>query len=198
MLAGVVERVAVIETEFLDSQTNRIRWIALQVAVVDVEHLIEHARDVESERGRSLQIGTRSHLLKRQPTAVGKGKFELVAVVARLGRGQAGANLGQGNLTDAGELIAHLLGLEAQLLLVGQILPLATSTHPEVGAEGLRAQRRTLYIIDHITLHEATTLLANLYVHHIPRNGHRYKDHLLVPTTHCLAFGGQGRNLQTL
>ncbi len=198
MFAGIMERITLIEAELLDRLTNRIRGIALQVAVVDIEHLVKHARDVESEGRRSLQVGTRGHLLEGEPTAIGKGKFELVAVVARLGRGQTGANLGQGHLADARQLIAHLLGLEAQLLLVGQVLPLTSAADPEMGAEGLRAQGRTLHIAHHIPLHEAAALLANLHIHHIPRNGHRNKDHLLVPATHCLTLGCEGRNLQTL
>ena len=39
------------------------------------------------------------------------------------------------------ELVVNLLGLESQLLLVGQILPLASAANPEVRAERLLAQR---------------------------------------------------------
>ena len=92
----------------------------------------------------------------------------------------------------------HLLGLETQLLGVGQILPLTATTHTEVWAERLLTQRRTLHIVDHDTLHKTTTFVANLHIDNIARNGHRHKDNLLVVAAHSLTLGSEGGNLQRL
>ena len=88
--------------------------------------------------GRGIaDVARRCDLLARQPAAVGEGEFELVAIELRLRRAEAGRDLGQFDLADARQLIADLFGLEAQLLVVGEILPLAASADAEMLAERL-------------------------------------------------------------
>ncbi len=198
VLAGVVEGVAVLDAEALCLQADGVRRFGLEPAPADVEHLVEHARDVESRGGRGLDGLAGLHLLAGQPAAVGEGVFEFVAVEPRLGRPEAGGHLGQLDLADAGELVAHLAGLEAQLLVVGQVLPLAASADAEVLAEGFGTVRRPLHVAHHGALHVAAALHADLHVHHVARHGHRHEDHHLLPAAHRLAFGGQRGYLKTL
>ena len=141
--ACIVERVTVLETETFGFQPDVVRRIGLEPAFADVEHLVEHARNVESGGRSGLDVAAGRHFLVREPPPVGEGEFELVAVELRLRRTHARGDLGQSDLADARQLIAHLVGLEAQLLLVGQILPLAAAADPEVLAEGLGPQRHT-------------------------------------------------------
>ena len=81
---GVVERVAVFQTETLGFQPDGIRRFGLQPALADVEHLVEHAGDVEPRSGFGLDVAPGSHLLTGEPAPVGEGEFELVAVELRM------------------------------------------------------------------------------------------------------------------
>ena len=89
---------------------------------------------MKSHGGRIADVARRLDLLARQPAAVGEGEFEFVAVKPGLLRTQTGRDLRQCDLADARQLVAHLLGLEAQLLLVGQILPLTAPANPEMAS----------------------------------------------------------------
>ena len=199
VLAGIIESIAVLDAEPFGLQPDGVRRVALQMAGVDVQHLVEHVGDVETQRrlGCDLAPGV-GDLLVGHPAPVGEGELQLVAVVARVGRAQAGADFGQFDLADPGQLVADLLGLEAQLLGVGQILPLAAAADPEMGAERLLAQRRALAVVDDESLHEAAALDPNLHVDHVAGHGHRYEDHLFVPTPHRLALGGERRDFEPL
>ena len=198
VFAGVVERVAVFDAEASGLGADVIRRIGLEPALVDVQHLVEHVGNMESERGRGIEVRPALHLFARQPAAVGEGEFEFVAVKPGLLRPQTGRDLRQCDLADARQLVAHLLGLEAQLLLVGQVLPLAAPANPEMGAEGLRAQRRFSDVADHESLHEPAALGAYLHIHHVARNGQRHEHHHVVPASHRLAFGGERRYFEPL
>ena len=52
MFAHVVELVAVLQAETLGSQSDSIRRLGLQPTLFDVQHLVEHCRNVETESGR--------------------------------------------------------------------------------------------------------------------------------------------------
>ncbi len=198
MLAGIVERVAVLDAETFSLHPDAVRRVGLQPAFADVEHLVEHPRDVNPKRRRVADVRTALDLLARQPAAVGEGEFELVAVELRPGRPQARGDLGQGDLADAGQLVAHLIGLEAQLLPVGQVLPLAAAADAEMLAERLGPQGRFLHIADHEPLHEAAAFGADLHVDHVTRHGQRHEHHHIVPASHSLAFGRERRYFEPL
>ena len=195
---GVVERVAVLHAEPLGLHADAVRRVGLQPAFADVQHLVEHPRDVESHGRRVADVARRLDLLARQPAAVGEGEFEFVAVELRLGRAEAGRDLRQLDLADARQLVADLIGLEAQLLPVGQVLPLAAAADAEMLAERLGPQGRFLHIADHEALHEAAAFGADLHVDHVARNGQRNEDHHVVPAAHGLALGREGRYFKPL
>ena len=104
----------------------------------------------------------------------------------------------QGDLADAGQLVAHLPGFEAQLLLVGKVLPLAAAADAEMLTEGLGAQGRFLHIADDESLHEPAAFGAYLHIHHVARHGQRHEHHHVVPASHRLAFGGERRYFEPL
>ena len=198
MLAGIVERIAVLDAETFGLHPDVVRRVGLQPAFADVEHLVEHAGDMEPQRGRGADIRTALDLLARQPPAVGEGEFEFVAVELRPGRPQARGDFGQGDLADAGQLVVHLPGFEAQLLLVGKVLPLAAAADAEMLTEGLGAQGRFLHIADDEPLHEPAAFGAYLHIHHVARHGQRHEHHHVVPASHRLAFGGERRYFEPL
>ena len=101
-------------------------------------------------------------------------------------------------MANTHQLILDLLGLLFELLLVGQILPLAAATHAKVLTEGLSAQRRTLYKAHNDSLHIATMMLAHLHIDNIARHGHRHKDNLVIHLAHGLTLGSKRGYMQTL
>ena len=143
-------------------------------------------------------LAARPDLLAREPATVGEGEFELVAVELCAGRAQTRRDFGQRDPADARQLVADLFGLEAQLLPVGQVLPLAAAADAEMLAEGLLAQRRPLHVTHDETFHVAAAFRPDLHVHDVARHGHRHEDHHVLPTPHRLAFGGERRYLEPL
>ncbi len=196
--AGVMERVSVLDAEALDFEAYAVGYVGLQPAAVYVEHLVEAAGDMESQRRRRLDLVCAGYLLVGKPAAVGEGKFEFVAIVLRCCRAQARPYLGQLDASYAVELVGHLLRLLPQLLVVGQVLPLAAAANAEVRAERLDAHRRALDEPHRTPLHVTAVPLDYPYVHHVARHGHRHEDHLLLVSTHGLALGGKCSYVQTL
>ena len=131
-------------------------------------------------------------LLLRQPAAGRECKFELVAIELRLFRAQDGADRGQLDFADSGQLILDLRLLQSQLFVVGQVLPLATATHAEVLAERLATHLRKFLIANHIALHIAAAFVTDLNINDIARYGHRNENDLVVPASERLTFGGKG------
>ena len=82
----VVERVAAVERVPADEQAYAVRQVVLQVAFVDVEHLVECAGNVKSQSVTVGKLFAAAHLLERQPTLVGEGIFQFVAIAERLFR----------------------------------------------------------------------------------------------------------------
>ena len=96
---------------------------------------------METQSWLTLDVATLCNLLIGKPTLVGEGELQLIAVELLLRRAQTRLHLWKLNLADTGQLVVYLLGLEAELLLIGQVLPLATAAHSKVRAERLLTQR---------------------------------------------------------
>ena len=190
VLADIVERIPVFETEFPHGQPDRVRWIVLQPAFADVEHFVEQVRDVKPQRGAVGDFVARSDLFGGQPPFVRKSEFEFVAVKERFRRTQDRTDCGQFDFPDPAELVGDLLLFESQLFGVGQVLPFASPAGAVVFADRLLAQRRFFYVIYDVSLHEPPPFAAYLYVHHVARNGHRDEYHDVVPPAERLALGG--------
>ena len=120
---------------------------------------------------------------------VGTAEVQLVAIFLRLHTTQDGTELRQLHLADAVQLVVDLLLLELQLLLVGQVLPLAAAADAEVLAEGYRAYLTIFYKAHHLALGKGVLLATNLYVAHVARHAEGYKYHQVVPVEQALAFG---------
>ena len=61
--AGVMERVSVLDAEALDFEAYAVGDVGLQPAAVYVEHLVEAAGDMESQRRRRLDLVCAGYLL---------------------------------------------------------------------------------------------------------------------------------------
>ena len=140
----------------------------------------------------------RSKLLLGQISLVGASEVEFITVLLCLHGAEDGIELGQLYLSDARELVVDLLLLELQLLLIGQVLPLAATADTEMLTEGYRAYLTIFYNTHHLALGERMFLTTNLYVADVTRNAERYKHHHIIPVEQALPFGGNGLYLDTL
>jgi hypothetical protein len=79
--------------------------------------------------------------------------------------------------------------LELQLLLIGQVLPLAATADTEMLTKGCRAYLTIFNNTYHFALGERMFLTTNLYVAHISWYTERYEHYEIVPVKQTLAFG---------
>ena len=91
-----------------------------------------------------------------------------------------------------------MLLLELQLLLVGQILPLASAADAEVLAEGRCAYITIINESYHLALSERVLLATYLHVNDVARYTERHENNEFVPVKQALAFGGYGLNRDIL
>ena len=80
MLAAVMERVAVVDTELFHRITNAIRWVCLQITLINIKHLVKTIWDMEAQRWCTVDVSTRRNLLVGKPTLIGKCKLQLITV----------------------------------------------------------------------------------------------------------------------
>ena len=192
---------------------NLVVQIVHQPTLLNGQNLVESTSDVEADGwiglSRSVECGVwseitlcvgtiltphstlltpRFYLFLCQPSLVGTAVVELVAILLRLYAAKDGAELGQLHLSDAMQLVVDLLLLELELLLVGQILPLATATDAEVLTERCRAYLTIINKAHYLAFSEGMLLATNLHVAHIARHTERYEHHEFVPVEQTLTL----------
>ena len=162
LLFQVEKGVVVVYGKLPYREAYAVGVVVLKPALLDVEHLVEHTRYVESQRVAAVELLGRLQLLIGEPRPIRERELELVAVELLLGRPLRGQHLGQGNLADTGEVVLDLLPLELQLEVVGYMLPLAAAAHPEVFAKRLHPQRRIA-----VKFHDTRLGIAVLLARHL-------------------------------
>jgi len=153
---------------------------------------------VEPDGGHVFHQSFIFQLFAGQPTLICAAEVELVAVGLCLDGAEDGAELGQFDFADAMELVVNLLLLELQLLLVWQILPLATAADTEVFTEGGRAYLTILYKANHLPLSEGVLLTAYLHVAHIARHAEGYEHNQFLPVEQALSLSCHSLNHNAL
>ena len=81
------------------------------MALVDIQDLIETTWDVEAYGWSRLYIASGGNLLVGKPALIGKGKLQLIAVLACALRAKTWAHLWDVEVSDAYKLILDLLSL---------------------------------------------------------------------------------------
>ena len=137
-------------------------------------------------------------LLAGQPPLVGTAEVQLVAVLLRLHTAQDGAELRQLHLTDARQLVFHLLLFHLELCLVGQLLPLATAADAEMLAERLYAYITIFLISNDLCLHVRVFFSAYLQVDNVAWYSPWHKHHHVVHSGQRLPLSGKVRNEDVL
>ena len=114
------------------------------------------------------------------PRLVGKTELYLIAVFLSLCRTKNRTALRQFNLANACEVVHNLSLLPIDLLFVGETLPLTTSTHTIVRANGLLAVLAHLVETNHCSLHKMMLFACNSNINNIARNSIWNKENHIV------------------
>ena len=170
-----------------------------QPALLYGQYLVERPRDVESDGRHILQawalfLGQHANLLFRQIPFVGASEVQLVAVLLRLHRAEDWPELRQRYLADACQLVLHLLLLELQLFLIGQVLPLTASADAEVLTEGHGTNLARLHNPHHLALGKRVLLAPDLNVAHVAWHAPGHKHHQVLPVEQAFPLGSHRFN----
>ena len=181
LITQVEERITLVRKAILaDTLPDAVRDVVLQPAFVDIQHLVEHPRDMEAHGIHIVEGLAALYLLLRQPFLIGKRELQLVAIELRTGGAENRQDFAQWHLPDARQVVHDLFLLVFQLLLVGEMLPFATAAHAEVFAERHGALLGILVEVHGFPLGIAVLLARQLDVHHVARSHKGDKDDHLV------------------
>ena len=163
---------------------NGVADLVVQVvhepALLDGENLVEGSGDVETDAVHVVELRAFGNLLACEPALVAASELQFVAVFLDVYRAHDRHELRQVYLSDACELVEHLLLLSLQLLLVGQVLPFASAADAEMLAHWLRAYVALLDEAYYFRLAVAVFLLAYLQVNHVAGHGERHENNHVV------------------
>ena len=143
--AEVVERQSVAYGVVLHEVAHAVRDVVLKVAAADVEHLVEGTGDVEACGVSVGEFLAAVKLLESEPAAVRESVFHFVAVLPYIVAAKRIGDRRQLYLGDAFERVDHLLPFASELILVGEVLPAATTAYGEVLASRLLTDVGGLY-----------------------------------------------------
>ena len=173
---------------------NLVVQVVHQPALLDGQNLVEGSGDVKSDAVHIVERSALGYLLACQPALVAAAELQLVAIFLGMHRSHDGAELWQFYLANACQLVVHLLLLGFELLLVGQVLPLASSADTEMLAHRLFAYFTLLDESYNLRLAVAVLLLAHLQVHYVARHSERNEDHHVVNMRQRFAFSSHRFN----
>ena len=153
---------------------------------------------MESQAVLGAECRPRNDFVSGEPSLVGEGVFQLVAIACRVWRPYDGRHLGQVEFADASQQVLDEVLFEFELLGIIQYLPLATPAHTEVLAESLAAHRRRASEGRHRGLGIVFFLFPHLQVYYVSRHGIGDEDDIIVEFRYCFAFVGNGGDFDIL
>ena len=191
----VEERDAVLHSIVANVVTYLVVQVVHQPTLLNRQNLVESPCDMESNGRHILQTLTLVvrqclNLFLGEIALVGAAEVQFVAILLRLYATKDRAELWQFHLAYAVQLVVHLLLLEFQLLFIGQILPLTTTTDTEVFAEGNCAYLTICNKAHHLALGKGVLLATNLYVTNIARYAEGDEDHQVLPVEQAFSLSG--------
>ena len=163
-----------------NSVANLVVQVVHEPALLDRQNLVEGSGDVESDAVHVVELRALGNLLACEPALVAAAELQLVAVFLDVYRAHDRHELRQLYLSDACELVEHLLLLSLQLLLVGQVLPFASAADAEMLAHRLCAYVALIDEAYYFCLAVAVLLLAHLQVNHVAGYGERHENNHVV------------------
>ena len=127
-----------------------------------------------------------------EPALVAAAELYLVAIFLSLHTSHDGTEVGQFYLSDACELVFHLLLFGLYLLLVGKVLPFAAAADAEMLAHRLLSNFAFLDEANHFGLAVFMFLFYYLQVYYVARHTEGYEDNLVVYVRDALALSCYG------
>ena len=189
VVAHVKESVALAQCILLDKEPQLVVDVFHEPALFDVEHLVVAIRNVKAHGIAVGELLPTVQLLGSEPFLVAKSELELVAIGRSALRAQDGIDLRQVDLGNALKCIDYLLLLVFKLILIGDVLELATATHPEVLAKRLDPYFARFHEIHDVTLGKTMLLTVDFHIGHIARCPIWDKHHHIVPPCQAFALG---------
>lgn len=193
-LADVEEGKVVLNSVGAYRVANTIANVVHEVALLDVENLVECAGNVETNTVHIVKAFASLNLLCREPTLVGETKFEFVAIGILLVAAEDGADFGELDLPDATKIVLHLLLLVLELFLIGEALPFAAPAYTIVLANRSNASGRWFYDAGYLGFGIAVFFLFNLKVNNVARHCVRYEDNKVVDFCNGFPFCSNARD----
>ena len=168
---------------------NLVRYVVLEPAFVDVKHFVEHARDMESDAVEFFRTMLFLHILHCQPFAIRERIFQFVAVEICFFGTEDRCNFRQLDVTEASEVVNYLFLFVADLFVVREDLPFATTASAVVFAYGFAAFFAVRVELDDATFHVVFLLFEYLEVNNIARYGILCENNHIVDFSNSFAFG---------
>ena len=199
VLPDIIEWDAMLKSILFDKEPNTVGWFRLQIALLQIEDLIEKFADMEA-KAATLGVGEPIGIFVRKyPPAVRCGKFKFIPIEFRTFRRECGKDLRNIQMADTHELVVYLASLGFQLERIGEWLPFASPANAEVLAERLQPVCRRLFYLRYNTFKIVLLFLDYPDVHDISRHCERHEHHLSVRTVrNRLAFSSDHFNCNIL
>ena len=140
----------------------------------------------------TLIVGEGLDLLLGKIALIGTTEVQLITILLCFHRAKDRTELWQFNLSDTCQLVVYLFLFELQLLLVGQVLPLAATTNAEVFTKRYRAYITIFNKAHHLAFGKGVFLAPDLYVTHVARHAERHKYHQFFPVEQTFALSSHG------
>ena len=157
---------------------------------MDVEHLVEHSRNMKAYSIHAIKLGSGFHFLFRQPFLVGECKFKFVTIESRMFGTLDREYFFHFDLTDPGQVVDHLLVFVANLFLIGQMLPFTATAYAEMFTERLCTLGRIFMEKYSFPFRITMFLACQLYVYDISGSNKRYEYDHVIYACDSLSFCG--------
>ena len=187
VVADVVERKVVTVGIVADEETDAVGELVLKDAGLDVEHLVEEARDMEPEGACDWSVGIGLRVF--DPGAGGEGVLKFVAVTEYAFGAADGAHAVAVDGAEALEHVAHLTLFGFELAGVVEHLPLASATDAEVRALDGDALGGILLYGYGFAFTIGFLAFQEFDVGHVARHDEGYEDDFAVEMCEGFAFG---------
>ena len=192
LVAQVEEADALFEGEAAYAVAHAVLQGVHEVAVFDVEHLVEGPGYMKSESVELVVLHAAADFFGGEPSLVAEGELYLVAIVFGVLGSDNRCGFGQFHLADASQRVDYLLLFAGDLAGVAEVLPFAAAAYFKVGAHGADAVLGIVVELDDAGFAVAVFLARHLQVDDVARGGVGYEYHQVVDTGHGLSLGGKG------
>jgi hypothetical protein len=168
--------------------------VAARTALRGREHVVDaakHDRAVIDPHKAVAEVRREAQLAMAAPD----GEARVIAIPVDHGRGQRGLDGRVGEAGPVGQVHSHHLGLEVELALIVDVLPLAAATRAEIGAARHDAVGRGTQDPQDAAPEAVGPALPDLHLHALARQTERREDLLAVEAARRFAAAAHAGQL---